>query len=235
MSSPPELLGRLLALSGGLAVDSNMKDTLTRVCALAVDALPACDFAGVTIMRGGKPETTAFTDPTSPEIDAAQYESGSGPCLDAFREGQKFFIEDTHDEPRWPEFASAAAAHGIRSTVSLPLNVDDNTLGALNLYSAVVRAFPADDIEEVELFATHGAVVLANAQAFWAAHALSEQLREAMASRAVIEQAKGVLMSRHRISADAAFAMLKQQSQRTNRRLRFLAQETVDSVSPDSE
>jgi GAF domain-containing protein len=230
MSSSPELLGRLLVLSGGLAVDSNMEDTLTRVCALAVDALPACDFAGITIMRDGKPETTAFTDPTSPEIDAAQYESGSGPCLDAFRQGRAFFIEDTHEELRWPEFAKAAADHGIRSTMSLPLNAEESTLGALNLYSGAVRAFPETDTEEVELFATHGAVVLANAQAYWASQTLSQQLREAMSSRAVIEQAKGVLMGRHRIDADAAFEMLKVESQRSNRKLRVIAQETIDSL-----
>src|SRR5215213_8143298 len=166
--------------------EESLDANLHQVAALAVRQIAGADFAGITLLRRGKPTTAVFTDPTSPEIDSAQYETGSGPCLDAFRDGVSYAITDTHDETRWPEFAAVAAQHGIRSTLSMPLTVGDNSLGALNMYASQVDAFSDDDRDATKLFATQAAAVLANAQAYWAAHELSAQLQEALASRAVI-------------------------------------------------
>jgi GAF domain-containing protein len=218
------------SLSQFLIPDGTLDATLQRVAELAVQEVEGCDMAGVTVMRDGRPETTVFTDPTAPHIDRAQYESGSGPCLEAFMTGEVLRITDTASEGRWPEFAAAAHAEGVNSTLSLPLLVGGSTLGALNLYSKVVDGF--DDEPHALLFSAQAAVVLANSQAYWAAHHLATQLQVAMDSRAPIEQAKGILMQRHGYGADEAFEELRRRSNDANRKLRDIAIEVVEEKKP---
>jgi GAF domain-containing protein len=219
------------SLTQFLIPDGTLDVTLQRVAELAVAEVDGCDFAGITLMRDGRPQTAVFTDVTSPNIDAAQYEADSGPCLDAFRQGQVFRIEDTASDERWPEFAAAAHAAGIGSTLSLPLEVGGSALGALNLYSRSVGAFEDEGLALV--FAAQAAVVLANSQAYWAAHHLASQLQIAMDSRASIEQAKGVLMSTQGCDADTAFNIMRQTSNDTNRKLRDVANDIIRSARTD--
>jgi len=225
MSSPD---GWTEALHLAPVIDEQLDATLTRVSQLAVQELPECAMAGITLLRKHKPVTAAFTDAEAPEMDSAQYESGKGPCLDAFRDGKVYRIEDTREEDRWPEFAAAAREHGIFSTLSLPLSVSEDALGAMNLYSRSPNSFR--DAEVPLLFASHASVVLANSQAYWAAHALSAQLETALTSRAVIDQAKGILMLRHGYTADEAFEWLSRESQHTNVKLQKVASDLVESV-----
>src|SRR5215218_10097303 len=103
MSSPD---GWTEALHLAPVIDEQLDATLTRVAQLAVNELPECAMAGITLIREQKPVTAAFTDSAAPEIDSAQYETGKGPCLDAFRQRQVFRVEDTREEDRWPEFAA---------------------------------------------------------------------------------------------------------------------------------
>ncbi len=132
----------------------------------------------------------------------------------------------------YPEFARAARAHGVGSVLSLPLVAGDVGLGALNLYAPAGMAFSTED-EAVGLeLAAAAAIVLANASAYWGASLLGEQLTEAMRSRAVIEQAKGMLMARSpELSPDDAFDLLRRASQRENVKLREIAQRIVDRKS----
>ena len=108
MDYPREFVEALVSLSGGLPTDRGLEDTLARVAELATQQISGCDFAGCTLVRDGKATTAVFTDPQSPEIDSAQYESGRGPCLDAYRQGIVCRIDDTRAENPWPEFAEAA-------------------------------------------------------------------------------------------------------------------------------
>ncbi len=160
-----------------------LADTLAHVADLACTAIPGADVAGLTLLKNGSPATPIFTDARSPEIDRAQYDAGTGPCLDAMKLNEVMRIDSTHTEDRWPEFSDAARKHGIQSTLSLPMVVDGESVGALNLYAT-----------------------------------------------AVIEQAKGMLMAAQSCSADEAFDLLVRASQRSNRKLRDIAQELVDKA-----
>ena len=93
-------------------IDEQLDVTLTRVSTMAVEQIPGCDMAGITLIRDGKLVTAAFTDAEAPEIDTAQYASGAGPCLDVFRHNQIFTIVDTRVETRWPEFTETAERTG---------------------------------------------------------------------------------------------------------------------------
>ena len=212
MSDQAPLRAGLAALSQYFVGDKSMTETLTRVSEMTVAAIPGADFAGITMMVDGQPATGVYTDAASPEIDQAQYDTGDGPCLQAFRSGEIQAIESTSDDGPWPAFRVACVEHGIYSTLSLPLVVDGNAVGAMNLYATSASAFDGRDLELSRLFAAQAAVVLANAQAYWDARRLSEQLGNALENRSEIEQAKGIIMSATRCSADEAFAQLVRQS-----------------------
>src|SRR3954470_20889175 len=171
MSDQP-LTESLAALSRFFVGDGTLEETLLRVCQLCTDAVPAAALVGITMVVEGRQRTAVFTDETAPEVDQAQYDTGDGPCLDAFRHVQQFAIESTREEGPWPAFRMAAAAHGIGSTLSLPLVVDKQAVGALNLYARREHGFGPEDSEVGELFASQAAIVLANAQAYWDAREL---------------------------------------------------------------
>ena len=226
--APQEPLARSLsALSRFFVGDGTLQDTLLRVAEHAEEALPATAMTGITMLVDGRARTAVFTDEAAPEIDSAQYETGIGPCLDSFRHRRTFRIDDTTKDDRWASFSEAAAAYGIRSTLSIPLVANHEGLGALNLYSRTPHGFSGEDEEVAAQFGVQAAIVLANAQAYWDAHLLSQNLATAMQSRAVIEQAKGILMGAQRCSADEAFQILVRASQRENRKLREIAEDIV--------
>jgi GAF domain-containing protein len=230
---PDHLTEGIAELSRVLVNEEALDDTLHRVADLACRNIGGADLAGVTLLRDGKPTTAVFTDPASPEMDSAQYDTGVGPCLDAWRHQQVFRIDSTADDGQWPAFSQAAADHGIQSTISLPLAVRGNGIGALNLYSKQAAAFSDEDEQVGSLFADQASVALTNAQLYDSAYRLTQQLQEALTSRAVIDQAKGILMGQSGMGVDEAFAVLRTTSQLENRKLRDIAQELVDRARRD--
>jgi GAF domain-containing protein len=227
-NSDPELIGAAAnALTEYFVGDATMGETLQRVADLTLQAVPQAVFVGITLLVEDKLGTYVFTHPEVPEIDRAQYDTGDGPCLDAFRTGAPVLIPSTATDTQWPAFSRTAADHGIRSTLSLPLSNGHETFGALNLYAEVEDAFSPATIEAAGQFVAQAAFVLANAQAYWDARTLSEGLRAAMEHRATIEQAKGILMARSTMTPDQAIEILKRASQRGNRKLRDIAADVV--------
>jgi len=217
----------LAALTRFLVGEQPLHDSLTRVAEMAVKAVPPAAFAGMTLMERDKPQTSVFTDSESPEIDQAQYATGVGPCLDAFRDGKVVRVESTRDDHQWPAFSRACLDHGVLSTLSIPLKVDRETNGALNLYARDERAFGDNEVQIASLFGEHAAVVLTNATAYWNAFTRADQLENALETRGVIEQAKGIIMASMRCTPDDAFQLLVRQSQQQNMKLHTIATEIV--------
>lgn len=191
--------------------------------------------AGITLLEGQGPTTGAATSPAAAQLDAIQYRCNRGPCLDSYRLKVVTRIEATVTEARWPEFSRDAAAQGIRSTLSVPLVVNGDEVGALNLYSSAEAGFDERDQETGSIFAEHASVTLANAQAYWRTEILRQNLEDAMSTRGVIDQAKGILMAREGLSADDAFERLRRASQRENRKVLELAQEIVSGTPRQSD
>lgn len=216
-----------LALYQFFLSDGTLGDALQRVAELA-RGFSAADMAGITMLVEGKPLTGVFTDPEAPEIDEAQYSTGQGPCLEAFRTRQVLRIDSTASDERWPSFAASAAAHGIGSTLSIPILARGEGLGALNLYTRKPYAFDDDATRRMERFAAHAAFVLVNAQVYWDTRQLTENLHQAMRSRATIDYAIGILMANSGRSPEDAFQVLVRASQRENRKLRDIAAEIVE-------
>jgi GAF domain-containing protein len=212
-----ERLGRALHVR-----EADLGATLDAVVVSAVETIDHTSYAGVNLMLRGRfvPQATAGGPP--PILDAFQEQTLEGPCVDASRLQITICVGDMEDERRWPKFAELAVSLGVLSMLCMPLWVDETQVGSLSLYASTRAAFTSRDERLGALFATHAALALAEAQR-------TEQLRLALANRDVIGAAKGILMERHRITADAAFELLSASSQRANRKLIVVAQDLVDT------
>jgi transcriptional regulator with GAF, ATPase, and Fis domain len=138
-----------------------------------------------------------------------------------------FRVRDSGAEPRWPSYMPRARDHGAVSMVSIPMTVEAKVIGALNIYSRQVDAFTAEAVSIAEIIAGHASLATQVTATLHGHRDLADQLRSAMASRATIEQAKGIIMAAVGCGPDAAFDRLVQQSQHENRKLRELAEELV--------
>ena len=215
-----------------LVSDESVATTLQRVADLSARVIPDCDAAGVTLVRpGGGYETAAYTDERTLAVDMGQYKRGDGPCLQAIDEQRVVRLDVEEAAERWPDFVEESRANDVRSFLAAPLLVNGSALGALNLYSGKPDGFSALDDVLVTLFTAQASVAVTNARVYADAVRLTEQLKEAMSSRAVIEQAKGVLMATHGVDPDAAFEHLRRSSQHQNVKLRDIARQIVESTA----
>jgi GAF domain-containing protein len=215
------------ALARVVFADREPSEVLSEITRIARRAMPSVEAASVTLIRGDKPFTAAYDGQMALDADEMQYERGYGPCVDAGRAGQMFLVDDMRTEQRWPDYAQNVAAHGVLSSLSVPLPFQGVTIGALNIYASQPKVFDDSDIELAQEVAAWIAVAVGNAEA--AARTTDDltQFRTAMSARALIEQAKGILMERHKIKEDEAFTILTHASQRTNTKLRDVAAELV--------
>jgi transcriptional regulator with GAF, ATPase, and Fis domain len=212
-------------IARALLAEEDVQHTLQKICDLAVETIEGCDHAGISFLKGKNVTTPAASDDVPRAVDAIQYETGEGPCLDAIRDHEVFQSGDLGTERRWPKFASRAQREtGVTSVLCFRLFVEGDTLGALNLFSKAHDAFDEDSRTVGVVFAAHAALALSTAM-----H--DEQMEEALQSRDLIGQAKGILMAREGITADQAFDMLRRASQRLNVKLRDVA---GSIVSPES-
>src|SRR3954453_5703243 len=175
--------------------EHSLQDVLEIVAGLAKRVLPAALEASVTLINDDAASTAAFTGQVAMDLDERQYDADHGPCIDAARGGQRMLIADMDSETRWPAFAKDASASGIGSSLSIPIPVQREITGALNLYAVQPNAFDEQSVTLAESFAGYAAVAIANAHLFAATEQVAHQMQEAMASRAVIEQAKGILIA----------------------------------------
>jgi len=229
--SDPQFEAAVAALTRYFVGNQTLGESLQQVAELAIKAMPQTNHAGITLMVDGKLKTSVFTHPEVPEIDRAQYRTGDGPCVDAYRQAASYVIGSTREPGKWQAFRDSASSHGVLSTLSLPLIAREGPIGAINLYSEKEYAFDERDQEIGQMFATQAAFLLANAQAYWDARTLSENLEQAMVSRATIEQAKGIIMSSMGCGPDQAIEVLIKQSQEQNVKLRDLAAELVRNAT----
>jgi GAF domain-containing protein len=234
MAYPESVWQSLADLSSLLLSEESLDTNLRRVADLAVRTIEKCDAVGVTLIDDHQLSTHAATGGLVYEVDNYQYDIGEGPCAQAVQDMQPFEIPVMSEDDRWPRFSRHAAERGINSSLSLPLMVRGTARGALNLYSRTARAFSDSSRSTAMLFAAQAAVALANRQTYEASVRLAEELREALRSRAVIEQAKGVIRARDKCTDDEAFELLRVTSQHANRKLHDIACDLVEEASrPD--
>jgi GAF domain-containing protein len=222
----------LRELSRVALVDRTLTDVLTDITRIAAQGIPGAESTSITLLRNDKAFTAAHHGEMALAADELQYAKGSGPCMDAGRGGVLLRVDDMRNEERWPEYVSRVVdTAGVLSSLSVPLPYQGSSIGALNNYSTKPAAFAEpESMQAGRVVAEVIAVAVANADAHWQLGEQARNMRLAMESRAVIEQAKGVLMAQRHVDADQAFEILREASQRYNRKLRDIARGIVEST-----
>jgi GAF domain-containing protein len=201
----------------------DVESTLKAITATAITVVPKAEECSISYVMGrSKVEPRASTSDLPGAIDALQERLGQGPCLDAVWEQQVVRVDDVAADARWPEFARQASELGVGSMMCFQLFVQGDQLGGLNLYAGRPGAFDDESQDIGQMFAAHAAVAVAGAE-----H--EANLRTAVSGRDVIGQAKGILMERHKLTADQAFGVLARVSQELNRKLADIAREVSDT------
>ena len=225
-ADPTEALERLGRLS---LRELSMDKLLQTVADLTKTVMPGNPEASVLLLVRDRPTTLASTGELATHLDETQYEKGHGPCLHAARTGTVTEIPDTRTDDRWPDYTPRAVEQGNLSSLSIPLAIDEEAqvAGALNIYARRPDAFDESSRSVAIRFAPYAAVAAGNLIAYQSARDMAENLQTALESRAVIDQAKGILMERFKLTADQAFQLLARTSMTTNRKLRDVADHLV--------
>lgn len=210
-------------------VGRDLSEVLQELTTIARRAMPGSEATSITLIRREEPYTAAHDGQMALDADELQYERDYGPCVDAGRSGMIFLITDMRTEERWPDYARHAAARGVRSSLSVPLPFQSTTIGALNNYSTSPDAFGEDDVAVGEEVASWVAFAVANASAAASVAVEAANMRSAMLTRGTIEQAKGILMERFKVTPDGAFTLLSTASQHTGLKLRDVAHDLVST------
>jgi GAF domain-containing protein len=224
---PDDTVGGLQELAGVALAHGELRHALAQVSRIASEAVRKADGATLTMYGPSGPEAVAASSEWAERLDELQYVEHEGPCIDAARTGLLFRVRDFDTDTRWPSYSPRAVEAGARSMVSLPMTVEAKTIGALNVYSRQTDAFDAEDVSIAEIIAGHASLAAQVTATLQGHRDLAEQLRTAMASRATIEQAKGIIMATVGCDEATAFERLVQQSQHENRKLREIAEELV--------
>ena len=207
--------------------DHSMESVLQAVADLSKRVLPGSPETSVFMQDGRRQVTVASTGQLALDLDEVQYAKHHGPCLHAARTGELTEIPDTRVEERWRDYAQRAAEHGNLSSLSVPLAMDGDVSGALNIYARVPHAFDDEARAVATRFGPYAAVAVGNMYDYQTAQAMARNLEVALESRAVIDQAKGILIERHKLTPDQAFQLLVEASSRTNTKLRDIADRLV--------
>jgi GAF domain-containing protein len=218
-----QALSSLEALARALHVqDPGLGPALQAIVSAAADTVSTARYAGVIVISRGRLIPQAATGRAPQLLDELQQKLDDGPCISAAERQLVVSITDMNGETRWPDFAAAAENLGVRSMLCLPLWIHERCLGTLSLYAERAAAFTGRDEQTARLFATLAVIALSGAQR-------ADQLRAALASRDLIGQGKGILMERHRVTAEEAFGLLSRASQNTNLKLTEVARHLAET------
>jgi GAF domain-containing protein len=216
-----------------LETDDDQDAVLGRLTSLGVDLVPGATAAAVTVTAGDQAHTFASSDARVDELHRLQFASEAGPVVETLRYNETRHVRDVAADPRWPAFCQAASDAGFGSCITVPLHTRQEPAGAVALYAERPDAFSGAAHDLALLFAAQGGTAAHNADLYGASSQVVRNLQVALESRAVIEQAKGVVHAELGVSTDEAFRLLSRASQNTNQKVRDIAAKLVrGDISP---
>ena len=219
-----ELSQEFAALGAELHGDGDNQAALRQLVELAVKHVDGCDWASITMVRGGQGRSVAVSHQIAQQVDDLQYQFGEGPCMAAAENASNYLLFDVADDSRWPQFTKAAAAQTpVRSVLAFQLTAGRAV--ALNLYADRPGAFTSDAVDTATIFAAHASSLIALNEA----EDQATNLEAALESSRAIGVALGVLMSARKVTQEQAFTMLRVASQNLHRKLRAIAAEVVET------
>jgi len=207
--------------------DQSMDGLLQTVANLAKSVLPGSPEASVSLLISDKATTPVYTGKLALDLDESQYGRGYGPCLHAASTGELVEVADARTESRWRDYMDSAVRHGALGSLSVPLPIREGISGALNIYVREPHAFDEEARSIATRFAPYAAIAAGNLYEYQSARDQVDHLQRALESRAVIDQAKGILIERHKVTADEAFQILARASMTANVKVRAIAEQLV--------
>lgn len=222
-----EFAERIASLAQLLLSGDDPEATLRQLAELALDVIPGSAAAGV-VASGEATWSFAASAGSVADLHKFQLLMGDGPVAEALRYGEARRIDDAANEDRWQSVCAAMTSEHLRSCLVLPLRTDRRPGGALALYAHQPDAFVGSAHDIALLFAAQGGVAVRNAALHRGCRRMVENLQIALASRAVIEQAKGILVAEYGYPPDVAFKRLSLMSQNSNRKVRDIAADLVE-------
>jgi GAF domain-containing protein len=194
----------------------------------SVTAVLGLSGSGVTMAEDGRLRFVTAVSQASGELERNQEDKQAGPCRDAYDTGEVVRVTDVREESaRWPEFSATATNLSVAGVAGIPMRLADQIIGALNLYSPEPRAWTDEDIAVAGVLADVATSYVVNASKLRQQEQLSEQLQEALESRVVIEQAKGITAQQHAVSIDQAYQRMRRHARNNNASLRVVAEAIV--------
>ena len=233
MAREAKLARTLVELADTLVADFDVVELLTLLTDRCVDVLEV-DAAGLMLVSvEGDLRVMASSSDAVRMLELFQVQSQEGPCLDCYRAGRPVVNEDlTALDERWPRFTPEALAGDFRAVHAVPMRLRGNILGALNLFHVEPTYLQEDDIAAAQALADVATIAILQHRAAIEAQVLNEQLGQALNTRIVIEQAKGVIAERRRLTMEEAFAHLRTHARNHNRRLADVAREVIAGTLP---
>jgi GAF domain-containing protein len=200
---------------------TELTESLTAVLALSGSGVTMADEAG-------RLRFVTAVSQASGELERNQEEQQAGPCRDAYDAGEVVRVRDVREEAaRWPEFSATAKSLGVAGVAGIPMRLADQIIGALNLYSPEPREWSDEDIAVAGVLADVATSYVVNASKLRQQEQLSEQLQEALESRVIIEQAKGITAQQNAVTVDDAYQLMRRHARNNNASLRVVAEAIV--------
>jgi GAF domain-containing protein len=194
----------------------------------SVTAVLGLGGSGVTMAEEGRLRFVTAVSQVSAALERVQEEHQAGPCRDAYESGEVVRVTDVREESaRWPAFSAAATQLAVAGVAGIPMRLDDQIIGALNLYSHEPRQWSDGDVAVAGVLADVATSYVVNASKLRQQEQLSEQLQAALESRVVIEQAKGITAHKNAVTIDQAYQLMRRHARNNNASLRVVAEAIV--------
>jgi GAF domain-containing protein len=221
---PPETVEKLSRVTRLLKTQRTLPAQLEAVVGIVKRSVPSCDAVGIVLLVDGEPTSVAVTDRLTIEIDLVQYRTGEGPCLTALNDGDVVRIDILERDSTFTRFAPGALDRGLQSVLSTPLTSNGRSVGALNMYSTTANAFDERTSDAVRPMVEYAGEAIGSSPLYAYSLDMVDGLVEDLESRAIIEQATGVLMSTQEDTSKEALAQLRDLAVRSGETIRTVAE-----------
>jgi GAF domain-containing protein len=227
MPIDPTDLAKSIGALGSLDPQRGLAPTVQQITDAAKQLFWA-DAAGLMLVDSeGALRWASASDQTAQTIEDGQERLAQGPCVVAFSQRLPAAIANLHTDPEWGEFTKVLLGEGVCAALSVPVELDGGVLGTLDIYAAEPHDWDPSEVAALQAYAGLVASLLSAAVTVQVKGRLADQLQAALEHRWLIEQAKGVVMGREQLDAQAAFERLRAAARSSTRRLADVAREVT--------
>jgi GAF domain-containing protein len=225
-----EIAAVLRQLTARLIVSDDLDEALEDLVETAADLVEGASWCAVTLVRSGSPSTAAASPGLPDSLHDSQYQSGTGPSMEAIRTRDLILSDDLAADDRWPLWRARALTAGIRAVLTVPVDIDEHVIGALTVYAAEAGSFTQDVGLTAVLVAEHAGLLLSAVLDRGRRADVHAELAEALADGETVNRAVGIMMVQRACSAEAALEVLRSTANRLSLPLSAVAERLVQTV-----